>query len=33
MRLALALAVLACLVVAGCTDNGKRSDDDRFGGF
>jgi hypothetical protein len=26
------LLLLVCLAVAGCADNGKRSDDDRFGG-
>jgi hypothetical protein len=30
----LALALIACLVVAGCAaDSDKRPDDNRFGGF
>jgi hypothetical protein len=29
----LALALLACLIVAGCADSDKRTDDNRFGGF
>ena len=34
MRQALALLVLiAALAIAGCAQNGNRSDDNRFGGF
>jgi hypothetical protein len=33
MRIRSLLMLLACLAVAGCADNGKRPDDDRFGGF
>jgi len=33
MRILPLLLLLACLAVAGCADSGKRSDDDRFGGF
>jgi hypothetical protein len=33
MRLLPALVIFACLVLAGCADSDKRSDDTRFGGF
>jgi len=32
-RLLPVLLLLACLAIAGCADNDKRSDDNRFGGL